>query len=40
MPRGHPFGFYQKLGYVIIGVVPDANGWGKPDIIMGKRAEA
>jgi len=35
--RGHPFGFYQSLGYTIIGVVPDANGIGKPDIIMGKR---
>src|SRR5258708_6882861 len=35
--KGHPFGFYQKLGYVITGVVPDANGRGKPDIIMSKR---
>jgi aminoglycoside 6'-N-acetyltransferase I len=35
--KGHPFGFYQKLGYVITGVVPDANGRGKPDIIMSKK---
>ena len=35
--KGHPFGFYQKLGYTITGVVPDANGRGKPDILMGKR---
>lgn len=35
--RQHPYEFYQKLGYVIIGVMPDANGIGKPDIIMGKR---
>jgi aminoglycoside 6'-N-acetyltransferase I len=35
--KGHPFGFYQKLGYIITGVVPDANGRGKPDILMAKR---
>lgn len=34
--RRHPYEFYQKLGYTIIGVVPDANGPGKPDILMGK----
>jgi len=37
--KGHPFEFYQKLGYVITGVVPDANGRGKPDIIMSKRVK-
>jgi len=36
--RGHPYEFYQKLGYVITGVMPDANGIGKPDILMSKRA--
>lgn len=35
--RGHPYEFYQKLGYAIIGVVPDASGIGKPDILMAKR---
>jgi aminoglycoside 6'-N-acetyltransferase I len=35
--KRHPFEFYQKMGYVITGVVPDANGVGKPDIIMSKR---
>jgi aminoglycoside 6'-N-acetyltransferase I len=35
--KGHPFEFYQKMGYVISGVVPDANGRGKPDILMAKR---
>jgi aminoglycoside 6'-N-acetyltransferase I len=34
--RDHPYEFYQKLGYVIMGVVPDANGPGKPDILMAK----
>lgn len=35
--RKHPFEFYRKLGYEITGVIPDANGFGKPDIIMCKR---
>jgi len=35
--KGHPYEFYQKLGYTITGVVPDANGRGKPDILMSKR---
>src|SRR5512133_722775 len=35
--KRHPFGFYQKMGYVITGVVPDANGVGKRDSIMSKR---
>jgi aminoglycoside 6'-N-acetyltransferase I len=35
--KGHPYEFYQKLGYTITGVVPDANGLGKPDILMAKR---
>lgn len=35
--RGHPFEFYQQCGFVIVGVVPDANDLGKPDILMAKR---
>ena len=34
--RGHPYEFYQKLGFSIIGVLPDANGPGKPDLFMAK----
>jgi len=35
--RGHPFEFYQKCGFVIVGVMPDAGGPGRPDILMAKR---
>ncbi len=35
--KRHPFEFYRKCGFVIVGVVPDANGPGKPDILMAKR---
>ena len=35
--KNHPFEFYQKPGYIITGVVPDANGKGKPDILIAKR---
>ena len=35
--KGHPYEFYQKMGYTIVGILPDANGPGKPDIYMAKR---
>ena len=35
--RGHPYEFYQKLGFAIVGVLPDANGFGKHDIYLAKR---
>jgi aminoglycoside 6'-N-acetyltransferase I len=35
--KHHPYSFYEKLGFVIVGVMPDANGPGKPDIYMAKR---
>lgn len=34
--KRHPYEFYQKNGYQIVGVFPDANGYGKPDIWMAK----
>lgn len=37
--RGHPFEFYQRCGYEIVGLLPDANGFGKPDIFMAKRLQ-
>ena len=32
----HPFLFYRRLGYVVTGLMPDANGRGRPDIYMSK----
>ena len=35
--RGHPFFFYRRLGYAPVGLIPDANGAGRPDLLMSKR---
>lgn len=35
--RGHPFFFYRRVGFVPVGVLPDVNGRGKPDLFMAKR---
>ena len=35
----HPTGFYRKLGYVVVGLIPDADGPGKPDVLMAKRLD-
>ena len=34
---GHPFAFYRKQGYEVVGLLPDVNGRGKPDIFRAKR---
>ena len=33
---GHPFEFYLHCGYEIVGILPDVNGKGQPDIWMAK----
>lgn len=37
--RNHAYEFYQRLGFTIVGVIPDANGPGKPDILLAKRVQ-
>lgn len=34
--NNHPYEFYQRCGYRIVGIIPDASGKGKPDIWMWK----
>jgi aminoglycoside 6'-N-acetyltransferase I len=36
----HAFTFYRRMGYAVVGVLPDANGYGKHDILMAKRIVA
>ena len=35
--KRHPYEFYLRVGFKIVGVMPDANGVGKPDIFLAKR---
>jgi aminoglycoside 6'-N-acetyltransferase I len=35
--RGHALTFYRRHGYEIVGLLPDVNGSGRPDIMLAKR---
>lgn len=35
--RGHALAFYRRHGYEIVGLLPDVNGAGRPDIMLAKR---
>jgi aminoglycoside 6'-N-acetyltransferase I len=34
---GHPYAFYERLGYTVTGVFPDVDGVGRHDILMARR---
>lgn len=35
--RRHPLTFYRRHGYEVVGLLPDVNGAGRPDIMLAKR---
>ncbi len=35
----HPLDFYRRVGFVVIGIVPDAEGAGRPSIMMAKKVK-
>ncbi len=35
--RGHALTFYRRHGYEIVGLLPDVNGAGQPDVMLAKR---
>ncbi len=35
----HPVSFYRRVGFKVVGLIPDANGPGKPDVLMAKRVD-
>lgn len=35
--QAHPAGFYLRVGFTVVGVMPDANGLGRHDVLMAKR---
>jgi GNAT superfamily N-acetyltransferase len=35
--RGHALTFYRRHGYEVVGLLPDVNGAGRPDILLAKR---
>jgi aminoglycoside 6'-N-acetyltransferase I len=36
----HPYTFFRRMGFVVVGVLPDADGIGRHDILMAKRIAA
>ena len=34
---GHALGFFRRHGFEVVGLLPDVNGAGKPDLLMAKR---